>query len=726
MDKQKRLAIFFFYDQDGIADRYIDLFLQGLSEVCERTVIVVNGSITPQARALFARHSNEIILRENSGYDAWAHKAGLDYVGWEALGAYDEVVLTSYNLMGPVYPFSVMFSKMAQQEELDFWGAASHFGVPYNSYLYAPAESMEENINTSFIVYRNKFLKSPELQNYWAHLPEIHTQEENEKWYSSSFTKHFQSLGCQWAVYANAGDRYATENYLLYLPYQAVKESRCPVFSRRCFTLSHDYAMLATTGEQTAALFQYLKAETSYDTDSILENLLRTCNQYDIVRTLDLTYTLPSNSEISHPVQTKPGNIALVMHLYYIDLLADSVHYAASMPEQADIYITTPHKDHIARITEAFSVLPNKVEVRLIANRGRDVSSLLVGAADIQEKYKYICFFHDKKGSQEKPYSIGRSFAYKISESALCSRQYVNNIICLFEQNPHLGLLGPLPPYHSSYYYTLGCDWGPNYEGTKDLAEKLKLHIPISKDLPPVAPYGTTFWYRAEAMKKLFAQQWKYEDFPPEPNSVDGTLLHAIERIYPFVVQDAGYYPAYALPDSLAAIELTNLQFYLRNLNGVFYQNHIGTNNFTAKMGFQQKMREEKQLLQETAELRQALQTASNKLAQIEYSGDETFASGNVYGCRQTVYRNNLHLLRAARLAEIQNVQLARTIGFAPAWAVFRISVKIWLGKHSLFPSHRKTAKFLATQNLPSVTQTWWLVRNCFGNWVSKFGSRSA
>lgn len=52
-------------------------------------------------------------------------------------------------------------------------------------------------------------------------------------------------------------------------------------------------------------------------------------------------------------------------------------------------------------------------------------------------------------------------------------------------------------------------------------------------------------------MKKLFKKDWKYTDFPKEPNKIDGTLLHVLERVYPFVVQDAGYYPAYVRPDVL-------------------------------------------------------------------------------------------------------------------------------------------------------------------------------
>ena len=93
---------------------------------------------------------------------------------------------------------------------------------------------------------------------------------------------------------------------------------------------------------------------------------------------------------------------------------------------------------------------------------------------------------------------------------------------------------------------------------------------------PPVAPLGTMFWFRPAALKPLYAKDWNYEDFPPEPNKIDGTLLHAIERIYPFVAQEAGYYPAIGMTDKFAAIEYNNLRYYLRGYNQVVVNNGIG------------------------------------------------------------------------------------------------------------------------------------------------------
>lgn len=77
-------------------------------------------------------------------------------------------------------------------------------------------------------------------------------------------------------------------------------------------------------------------------------------------------------------------------------------------------------------------------------------------------------------------------------------------------------------------------------------------------------------------MKPLYNKDWKYEDFPAEPNKIDGTLLHAIERIYPFIVQESGYYPAIGMTDKFAAIEYNNLRYYVRGYNQVLVNHGIG------------------------------------------------------------------------------------------------------------------------------------------------------
>lgn len=90
--------------------------------------------------------------------------------------------------------------------------------------------------------------------------------------------------------------------------------------------------------------------------------------------------------------------------------------------------------------------------------------------------------------------------------------------------------------------------------------------MPLYPDKEAVAPLGTMFWFRPRALNGLLDREWSFDDFPPEPINIDGTILHYIERAYGYVAQSNGYYPAYIFSDRFASIEITNLAFELRQL----------------------------------------------------------------------------------------------------------------------------------------------------------------
>ena len=44
------MAIYFFYDKDGIVDGYVDYFLEDLKKNLDRLIVVCNGKLTSEGR----------------------------------------------------------------------------------------------------------------------------------------------------------------------------------------------------------------------------------------------------------------------------------------------------------------------------------------------------------------------------------------------------------------------------------------------------------------------------------------------------------------------------------------------------------------------------------------------------------------------------------------------------------------------------------------------------
>ena len=568
----KRLGIFFFYEKNGDVDDFITYYLRDLARNLTELIVVCNGKLSKQGRAAFEEFTDQIIVRENKGLDVWAYNTALDHYGWQRLSEFDEVVMTNSTLMGPVRPLKEMFDAMAERTNLDFWGLTIHHGAEGNPfkgkhlYNYLPV-----HIQSHFIVYRKKFIQSKELQNYWDTMPMIESYTDSVQRYESVFTKQFADKGYQWDVYVNTDDLKEFTDYpLLVCPTRLLRDKKCPLFKRRSFMHDFEAYLNDTAGEPVRELYAYLRDHTDYPLELIWKNMIRTMHPYDFTRNLGLTRLIPERvqDEACAAAVRKNRRIALCMHLYFMDMLPQSCAFAANMPPETDVFISTNTPEKKQQIEEAFRTLPlHAVTVKVVENRGRDVAAFLCDLAPQIREYDYACFMHDKKAIQTKPGSVGASFGYVCNENICKNADYVLNVLTEFEKDPYLGLLCPPFPTHGVYFMNMCSNgWGPNFDNTKALMKKLGIDRPISGEKMPIAPFGSVFWFRVKALAPLFDHGWKHEDFPPEPLPQDGTISHAIERIYPFVAQGAGYYPAQAMSADYAVARCDSMQAYAGGL----------------------------------------------------------------------------------------------------------------------------------------------------------------
>ena len=560
---KQRLGIYCFYDKYGHAASFIKTFLDDLMDNLDDLVVVVNGQLSDQARQLFSEYTKTIIVRENKGLDVAAYKQAILTLGWEKLESYDEVICLNDTVMGPVYPFREMFACM-DRKDVDFWGITAYAGETVDK------EQIPTHLQAYWHAYRRSLVSSPAFHEYWETMPLWKDYAEVTRKHEMTFTKHFTDLGFTWASYIDWRKYQGySSSPLLYMPMQIVRDDRCPIFKRRSFFVDYSAYFDQTAGQPALDLYEYLRDHTDYDVDMIWDAILPSYDIDDIRKAMHLDYVLPSQA-INPQTHDRPRS-AFIYHVYFMDLLEDTCHYIASLPEETDLYITST-EDKIPQIREYMQQhgISHQATFIPVINRGRDVSALLVAACPVvlSGKYDVIGFAHDKKSSQNQENghhgTESQGFAYKLMENTLGSEAYVKNILTLFAENPRLGQVTPPPPYHALYFaHTIPHDWGANYEITKELLEdRLGIHVPLSPTKPTASAMGSCYWFRVEALKPLFEYGWKYEDFLPEGQmGEDGTISHAIERANGYICQSRGYYPAWVLSDRYARIEVDSL-FY--------------------------------------------------------------------------------------------------------------------------------------------------------------------
>jgi lipopolysaccharide biosynthesis protein len=107
----------------------------------------------------------------------------------------------------------------------------------------------------------------------------------------------------------------------------------------------------------------------------------------------------------------------------------------------------------------------------------------------------------------------------------------MDTVLDCFATNDSIGLVFADDPHLS--------DWDLN----RQIAEELAKRMGRAKPLPPFFdfPLGTMFWARPRALESLLQLNLQWQDYPEEPAPLDGTVLHAIERLLPFAASQAGY-----------------------------------------------------------------------------------------------------------------------------------------------------------------------------------------
>lgn len=283
-------------------------------------------------------------------------------------------------------------------------------------------------------------------------------------------------------------------------------------------------------------------------------------NVADIKKEKNLNFILPKEFVLKGAIIER-GQVVVIVHLHYRETVEDYLKYVDCIPQEVDIIFTFSDEIVCKKISKFVCKQQGRhCEMIEKNNRGRDISALLVACREKIMQYQFVCFVHDKKEAYEQNKDFTQKWVRCLWENSLGSREFIYNILGLFQQTPNLGLVVPPSPLEIGYKGVFCLDlWSHNFENTVKLAQELVLQCNLDPQKPPIT-IGTVFWARSVALKKLFEKEWRYEDFVEEPLPVDGTVSHAIERIFAYVAQDAGYDTGQVMTENYASERIQDLQ----------------------------------------------------------------------------------------------------------------------------------------------------------------------
>lgn len=225
----------------------------------------------------------------------------------------------------------------------------------------------------------------------------------------------------------------------------------------------------------------------------------------------------------------------VVVHLYYIEswnLFSEKLKELRSIAY--DLYVTMPEKnrDFEPRIRQDFS----DARIVYVPNRGRDVLSFMeLKDVLLKKGYQYALKIHSKKSTHR---TDGEDWLRDMVEALLPSSTELQEQLRSALDNKQTGVVGP-----EGQYLSLVVNFDANSRHIMAILDSMypgrEMGTKIERARNDYGFFaGTMFWARLDALVGIsHIQLSRYE---LERGQIDGTLPHALERLFSLVPEIDG------------------------------------------------------------------------------------------------------------------------------------------------------------------------------------------
>jgi hypothetical protein len=263
----------------------------------------------------------------------------------------------------------------------------------------------------------------------------------------------------------------------------------------------------------------------------------------------------PADNLLSDRQQDAP-TLAVIFHCFWPEALESLLPRLVCLKSLAGMAITTDTEakaGEIHRLLEGFRGSQTTTHVFVVPNCGRDVLPFWIALRDFAADYDFFLKLHSKKShhaDRNFPQDDGRPAGEVWNEDIYdCLLPVSDQEICSLLKlmlEAELGAVYPRPWPPLARH-----GWGDKRNKEHLVAILTSCGIsPYLLFAPLIYPIGNMFYGRVTYFLKLADIFVNGIDYPVEPIEDDGTVLHAIERCYTFLLTDSGFNTACVFPAS--------------------------------------------------------------------------------------------------------------------------------------------------------------------------------
>jgi rhamnosyltransferase len=494
-----------------------------MKKVTDSIIFVSNSALSAKDEKRILKNSNEVLQRENRGFDFAAWRDALIKIGWTSLESFDSLILMNDTCFGPLSDIEDIFNEM-EKKEADFWGITNN--VEHIDRSTWPRKKIPSHLQSYFMCFPKKTFKKKIFQNFFKQIRDEKNVAAVIEKYEIGLSKTFKEAGMRYESYVNINDRFGRFKFqLAFLAPDLLLQAGSPFIKIKSFFLFGHPQFIK----------KKIKDSYKYDVTLIDDHIYSTYGPEKAVRVSDKKLLF-----INNPKRNIPKGLvdtAIHIHVYFVDILKDHLTILRNNSRTSDLYFTTDTKEKAAEIQKITADFEQKCEIIVLENRGRDVLPWLRISEKLSD-YEICAHLHLKR-STEVPEWVGKSW---MDDTFCLLLNKFDEIIYEFEKNKKLGIVIPDVPQFFKLTERILYD-DEEVENTESYLRKIgvKNIFPENSFQAPVMAYGNMFIYRPNALKPILDGNIKDTFFPKEPIPPKNTVAHIIERLPVYVAWSEGY-----------------------------------------------------------------------------------------------------------------------------------------------------------------------------------------
>lgn len=531
----KRIAVLAHYDKDAKLSSNTLKLIAHLETVCDRIIMVSTNLLSDELKLLSPKV--ECYVRGNLGYDFYSYKYGIGKI--ENIYIYDELILINDSFfISSSFDINKILG-IVDESIYDICGLVDSYQFHYH-------------VQSFFVVLKKEALVSVWFESFWNNVQILDKKVDiifkYEIGMSQSALSHSLLVGScfQWSFssYIHAlNNSYKKKNWkLIFLSlfsYKYLREGNaCHLlwkdiydqFSICKWEVIRDYPEvlkhIERNGEnEVLEVKDYLSNKAPFYKNKKIDDIL-------INTSSNPTQVYFSPENLLSRVANNKNRTAVIVHLFYLELLDEIISYLRSIPVKFDLYISVVTLSAAFEVEQKLKRFTNaNVYVYCVENKGRDVAPFIsLLNTSILDRYTSVCKIHSKKSLYSDQ---GTNWRQRIYDELLGNTTRVLSILDRFEKDPYMGLIGPEQSYLINEEF-----WGAN----KDKVQELCLKVGIEKENVVLGFFaGTMFWFNPRAINSIKELRITIDDFDSEKGLQDGTLAHAIERVFVLFARHHNY-----------------------------------------------------------------------------------------------------------------------------------------------------------------------------------------